>query len=98
MLGTEYVVELSDFVSRDLTQKLSGNNSINISETMFKLNGIAITGQEVLEKSAEALSCLIFVDLEMVEVATGSSVPLKEIAGLVLNGAIRSHTHLYDWK
>ena len=65
---------------------------------MFELDGITIVSQKVLEKSAQSLLSLVLVDLEMIEVLTSSRIALKKVAILVLNGAFRSHTHLYDWQ
>lgn len=93
---TKNGVKLRNLLRRDLAQKLSGDNSVNISEAVLELNGIAIAGQEVLEQSTETLSCCVLVDLEMVEVSAGSRIPLKQVAGLVLDGALGSHTHLYS--
>jgi hypothetical protein len=73
-------VKLGNLFSRDLTQELSCYNSVNISEAVLELNGIAIAGQEVLEQSAETLSSSVLVDLEMVEVSAGSRIPLKQVA------------------
>ena len=93
---TKNGVKLRNLVRRDLAKKLSGDDSVNISEAVLELDGIAIAGQEVLEKSTETLSCCVLVDLEMVEVSAGSRIPLKKVAGLVLDGALGSHTHLYS--
>jgi hypothetical protein len=64
---------------------------------MLELNWITVASQKVLEQSAEALSGGVLVYFKMVKILTGCSIPLEEIAIFVLDGALRSHTHLYDW-
>ena len=62
---------------RDLSEKLSSCNSINISEAMLKLNGIMITGEEILEQSAESLSGSILVNFKVIEVTASSCIPME---------------------
>ena len=61
---------------------------------MLELDGVAVACQEILEETTEALSGGVLVDLKVIEVFASCSVPLEEVALTVLNGALRSHTHL----
>ena len=62
---------------------------------MLILYRVTVACQEVLEQSAETFSSRVFVNFEMIEVSTGSSIPLIKVAILVLDRALRSHSHLY---
>ena len=62
---------------------------------MFELDGVTVSGEEILEETSESLTSCLLVDFKVVEVTTSSTVPLEQVGLLVLHGAFRSHTHLY---
>jgi len=76
ILGTKSSIKFSDFFRRDLSEELSCSNLINFSEAMLKLDGVTVAGEEILEQTAEILSSGVLVNLVMIKVFAGGSVPL----------------------
>lgn len=87
-------VKLSHFFLGDFSKELSGSVGINSTEAVLILNRVSVASEDILEEASDALSGCVLVDFKMIEVFSGSGIPLVEIAILVLNGALRSHTHL----
>lgn len=90
----ESTIELAYLSLGDVSEELSVRDRIDLTEPVLELDGVTSAGEDVLEKSSESLATGLLVDLEVVEVLTGGGIPLEEVGLLILDWALRSHTHL----